>query len=127
MLETKKYAIVQNGVAMIGQIGLTLDKNEISSILGGIYGFTWKPANYDGYINNLGAGFVYYRTKTDDPSLPTPITPGAWVWVMTFGRGDGLQIATSNGTPVFYIRFGYEIGSVSVTWNAWHKINASAI
>lgn len=50
-----------------------------------------------------------------------------WIWVMTFGRGDGLQIAVSNGSSIFNIRFGYDITGDLPSWNAWRTLETSVI
>ena len=88
-----------------------------ASVLGGELGFTWKPAYYSGTIDNLGAGFVYYEAGSGDTSLPTKGTSvSTWLYVFTFGRGDGFQLAYWNHDTRLAIRSG---SISSHTWDSW--------
>ena len=99
-----------------------MDMASLASVLGGIQGFTWRPGPYTGMINNMGYGFYYYPPSNEDSSLPPRGSSHSdWLWVFSFGRGDGLQIAWWNQDN----RFSYRAGSFNDhAWTSWLCINA---
>ena len=95
-------------------------------MLGGINGFTFRPATYNGYFNAINTpGFVYFEIKDDEEYAPANMTGSRWWWVFTFGRNDLVQIAWSNQTNEagngLYMRKG---GTRGTNWNnqSWRKL-----
>ena len=104
---------------------------DLASVLGGIQGFTWLPANYTGLINDLKApGFVYFQRRDDDDNIPYKGNASSWIWCITLGRGDLTQIAWSNSWVVREIYFRRGGKTSSVGWSngeSWKKINLEAL
>lgn len=99
----------------------TTKASPLASVLGAVLGFTYKPATYTGYLNDMQPGFYYSILKSDEPNKPAEGGSSYW-WCFCFGRGDGIQILLNNGSyasdAVLYLRRG----SINThIWKNWYK------